>query len=1143
MQKLLYSYLQILIVITLCLITLSVSGQQTNTKFGKNRVQFSDKFEEWSQYESENFIFYWYGKARKIGESAVLIAEHDYAEIKTLLEHRLPSKVEVIVYNDLSDLKQSNIGEEDAFSVVEDRVKVVGNKVFIHYNGNHNELKRQIREGVASVTLSSMMYGESLQEIVQNAVLLDIPLWYSEGLVSFVGEGWGSDNDEYLRSYFLTAKNPNFSDFKKLNPRIAGNSWWNYLIQNYGKSTIGNFLYLTRISRSVESAVEFVYAISFQELNEGWKNYYDASVKTDLENKQTLASIGTSDVKKIKNRHDGRITQWRYSPDGKRAAYVINDIGRQKIYVQDLLTNKRKRVFTVGYRNAIQAPNYDYPLIAWNPNNDELAILYESKDVLRLRRITTQSKTRPIEEPMDPQLESVYGIDYYNSSQLVLSASVKGINDLYRYYLETRQSVRITNDFYDETEVRRAKIDSISGFLFLSNRPDTSLAQRKLDSILPTGAMNLFFLADDRVKYPYVIRLTNSKFHDIAFPAMLDSSNYSFVSNETGVFNLYEGHLEQYIPYYEMVVFYKDGDVRRLPDGWEPSEEIRDEIKKIERRPVYRLRGINRGLTDLSNSIDFFDAKKQNIAIGTQYTNKKINWVNLHVDSMQRRQPSNLRYRNQRFVKQKVRPDLEGILPAWLSGRQLEYDSIAANKIPSSDGTLFQSTFSDPPKDKELQKEVNSTGGQANTKIESQSKVSPHRFRPARIRSYIPKFSTVDYTSTLSNEPLFGGLDNFASSSGNFRQQPTGLLLNLVNKELFENYTLELGTRIATTLDGAEFYGYLDTKATRIDKRYGLYFSTKRRLPEVMQDSVRPRARLRSVIAVHSWKYPFNVFSAVSATATYRLDSDVPQILSAQNLEDKIQRQHRVGLRLEYIFDNSLDYARNIKFGSRAKVYAEVAKGFNFSFSGDEKFSFKKGLLTLVGFDARHYFRVLKHSVFAVRMAGASSFGAEKILFYLGNTDGALTTGYDSSVPVAVNDYAYEMSITNIRGFVSNIRNGNSFALVNAEFRFPLFRYKPIDFNNNFLKNIQLVGFFDAGTAWKGFTPFNRDNPINTIVYDDDPAYKLTVNYFRDPIVYGFGYGIRFNLFGYFLRVDQAYPIETGSLLEPRTHFSLGLDF
>ena len=40
------------------------------TEFGKNRIQHHDDFDDWYMYETQNFVTYWYGKARNVGQLA-----------------------------------------------------------------------------------------------------------------------------------------------------------------------------------------------------------------------------------------------------------------------------------------------------------------------------------------------------------------------------------------------------------------------------------------------------------------------------------------------------------------------------------------------------------------------------------------------------------------------------------------------------------------------------------------------------------------------------------------------------------------------------------------------------------------------------------------------------------------------------------------------------------------------------------------------------------------------------------------------------------------------------------------------------------------------------------------------------------------
>ena len=88
-----------------------------------------------------------------------------------------------------------------------------------------------------------------------------------------------------------------------------------------------------------------------------------------------------------------------------------------------------------------------------------------------------------------------------------------------------------------------------------------------------------------------------------------------------------------------------------------------------------------------------------------------------------------------------------------------------------------------------------------------------------------------------------------------------------------------------------------------------------------------------------------------------------------------------------------------------------------------------------------------------------------------------------------------------------------------------------------------MVSFFDAGAAWEGISPFSNDNPLNTSVITNGNRVIVRLNYFREPVVAGYGLGLRTTLFGYFVRADYAWGIETRRVQRPKLYLAMGLDF
>jgi hypothetical protein len=200
----------------------------------------------------------------------------------------------------------------------------------------------------------------------------------------------------------------------------------------------------------------------------------------------------------------------------------------------------------------------------------------------------------------------------------------------------------------------------------------------------------------------------------------------------------------------------------------------------------------------------------------------------------------------------------------------------------------------------------------------------------------------------------------------------------------------------------------------------------------------------------------------------------------------------------------------------------------------------------VLGADFRYYLKIHRQLIWATRFATSTSLGNNKLVYYLGSTDNSFVPNdnfnYDIQVDQSQN-YAFQAVATNLRGFVQNIRNGNSFALINSEIRFPIFQYlinKPI--RSDFFRNFQIIGFGDIGTAWTGSSPYSKNNALFKKDYNGNPI-SISVTKNVEPIVGGYGFGLRTRLLGYFMRADWAWGVDDGAVQPRIFYFSLGLDF
>ncbi|MEM1327250.1 MAG: hypothetical protein AAGI23_14910 [Bacteroidota bacterium] len=1132
-----------------------------DVQFGKNRVQFHNNFEEWSQYESDNFITYWYGAGRSVGQSTVLLAEYDFKEIEELLDHRMNNKVELIVYTDITDLKQSNIGVEEAFQNVDGLAKIENNKAFIYFNGDHNHLRRQIRQGIAGVYLRSMAIGSNLQEMVQNAVLLDLPIWFEQGLISYAGENWNTDLDDQLRNVFLNKQYKEFEEFAEEQPVLAGHALWYYIEQQHGRSALSNLLYLVRINRNLPESFNYGLNTPFQRFKENWWTFYQSR----YESEQNKVTVKERTPIEFKNKRNIPISQITLSPSGQYLAFVTNEIGKVKVHLRDLFNDKTEVIFKTGFRNAFQATDRNYPILAWNPNNYELAILYERQDLPRLVRHDVNTK-KQTEDDLSIQLQRVYSMEYTDPQTLLMSANSQGFSDLFLYYINSRQPQAITRDYYDDIDATFVQIGDKRGVIWASNRPDSLVERTKMDSLPPMQAMDLFYY-DLEKKGNEAVQITHTPFASERQPIAFDTTYFSYLSDENGIYNRYAGYLEDYIHHYDQVIELTDGNqiVMHIDSTLEKLDS--SFIDTIYTRPIIKQRAINHLLT---NNITHIREQAQ---AGRRNKNAELllegERYNIYIDSLRPQRivtrPFFTQYRAEiakrnysMRIDESVLPNFDVQFPG-LEQATAETEDIAEEEVEY----LFQSEFQEEtevpeevvvveePTEEETPEEVEevyipSFESSATDISQNITTSDTYRFNPGKIIPYRIKFLMENVETRMDNEQLFGGLNTYSGMPEDFGFPPPGMLFKTSFTDLLEDYDIVGGVRVPTSTNGTEYFLYIDDKKKRLDKRYAFY-RRNLRFPNgqnFLGTNIgdRRRTEVQNILGQFSLSYPFDIYRSLRLKTTLRVDVISDLVTQRQSLNTPPDYEQRIGAGLEYVFDNTLDVALNIKNGTRYKVYAETVKRFDLALNGESSLDFRDGFMTILGFDFRHYQRLDKKSIIAVRAAGATSFGTERILFRIGGTDRWIIPQLNQNIPQPVDaDFAYRVDMPNLRGFQLNIRNGSSFALLNNELRVPVFRYL-MRSPRPFFRNFQLVGFFDAGTAWSGPSPFTEESPLNTSTYTNGPV-TVKVNFFRDPIVFGYGAGARLMLFGYYVRVDRSWGVETRNVQSPRWFWSLGMDF
>nr|MBA4166846.1 hypothetical protein [Chitinophagaceae bacterium] len=192
----------------LLLFTTGIFSQVNTVEFGKNRVQYR-KF-KWQYYQTDNFNAYFYQDGQNIAKYVAQIAEQELPDIEKFVEYGLQRRANIAIYNNFDELKQSNIGLTLDWQTTGGITKLVNNKMIVYFDGNHEHLRRQIRQGIARTLLDNVLFGDDLGEFAANQALLDLPQWLTDGYVDYAAENWSTDLDDQLKSALLAGTYNNF---------------------------------------------------------------------------------------------------------------------------------------------------------------------------------------------------------------------------------------------------------------------------------------------------------------------------------------------------------------------------------------------------------------------------------------------------------------------------------------------------------------------------------------------------------------------------------------------------------------------------------------------------------------------------------------------------------------------------------------------------------------------------------------------------------------------------------------------------------------------------------------------------------------------------------------------------------------------
>jgi hypothetical protein len=1075
------------------------NGHKMN--FGKNRVQYSDFY--WEFYRYEKFDTYFNQNGRELAQYTADFALKEIARIESTFDYNLDKRIIFIIFNKLSDFRQSNIGlitGKDEYNIG-GVTNINRNKVFLYFEGNLFDFEKQITAAITRVLINEMLYGYDIKDNVANTTLINLPEWYFEGLISYVSNEWNFEIENKVKDGILSKKYKKFNRLINEDAVYAGHSFWKFIADKYGESVIPNIVYLTRINKNSKTCFLYALGLTLKQLSIEWMDYYQTLFAED--DSQKKAPDTGKIIKRPKRK---RIYQEiTINPNGKYISYVTNESGQYKIWIYNTATDKNKRILKREYKLE-QITDYSYPILAWHPSGRILTFITEEEGGIKLYYYTIA--TKELETRNLLYFEKILDFSYsHDGSLFVFSAVKNGQTDIFVHNIASSTNQQITNDIADDLYPRF--INNSEQIIFCSNRKSDIISD-EIDNNNRSLTYDLY-IYKYRNKSKELISMSDEDFVNKIQPYEFGKNKFILLNDKSGIIN-------RYIAEFDSVISYVDTSIH------------------------YSYYSKYHPITNYSRNIieHNFNSNTGNVGEIFYYNGRYYMFSNsLDETLIPAEEIDPTEFRKKYSKKLEENDSTRSIVKKELSIQLIEGNSI----ITSDQDTFYLDKYEIDINNYIFEKEkINFYNKKLQDKNISLTLDTTQDRRP-KIRIYQPAF----YQNFIVNQVDFSFLnESYQAFTGGAVYFNPGMNLHfkIGTNDLFENYKITGGMRLSPDFDSNEYLISFENLKKRLNKQIVFHRQAFKNQGEDESGQFVVKTHTHELSFI--FRYPFNQVKSWVRTLTFRNDRTVFLSTDVNYLTKENINRSWVGLKVEYIFDNTKHLGINLYDGTRYKFFGEFYQQVNDNFDD----------LFVLGVDFRHYIKIHRTLIWANRFAASTSFGSGRLIYYMGGVDNWTNlTPYKEPTFIPLDEipintetnYSYQAVATNMRGFSQNIRNGNSFVLINTEIRWPLVKYitnYPI--SSSFLENFQVIGFFDIGTAWSGLTPYSGKNAYDVHVIPpggDGNPITIIIDTNREPLVAGYGFGVRTQLLGYFIRLDWAWGIENSQILDRIFYFSLSLDF
>ncbi len=1127
------SFLGSAAIATLCLL-LFAGVSETRAQyfqFGQNRVQYEDF--DWRYIQSEHFdIFYYESKNYDLANFSAYALESSLQQIQEDFNHRIADRIQVIIYDSHNDFSQTNVvplpANTEGIGGVTDLYK---NRITMPFNGDYDQFRSVLQHELVHAVINDMFYGGSAQSLVSGNVQIQIPTWFNEGLAEYMAVGWDTNTDMFMRDGLLNDYMPPIPQLSGYLAYRGGQSIWNYIVEEYGRQKIGEILNSARAQRSVGAAFRTSLGMGMEELNETWRDYYRKIYFPEVAAREDLDNF--ADLLTERGKLGTYNTSPAISPQGDKIAMITNERGYFDVVVLSAVDGEVLKTVIKGQDNVqFEELNILNPNLTWSPDGSRLALSAKSKGEDQLAIVEYETGEKQFID--FPELDAIGSVAWSpDGTKIAFDGNVGPRQDIFVYNIETRNFINVTDDA--ASDVGPAWGADSETIYFTSARGDNVELGTLLNNadLLKEDYMYTTDIYSVELGSGQVQRLTKTPEWNEKQPVTTREGRLLYISDRNGTQNVYEMNLEDRI----------STPLTNLLTGVLQISVSSDGSRLA-------VSSINEGYTDIFLIRQPLNRAKSEEPGANLWAQRRAN------ESIGQRVPA-VRYVKQMFDREMVTGSGDAAVD-----EQTEMAQAAA-----ADTTREDTTGRDEEGNVDFRNYVFASDVREDSAFVAEY-LDAGTFNPENNRTEDGRYTPRDYRLRFTTDLVYGS-GGFSTYSGSYG------LTQFVFSDMLGDHQVVFGTNLQLDLRNSTYYLNYGNYKNRWNWIFNFFHSASS-----FQGFSGQVYRFRNFGGGVTAQYPIDRFRRVEFSLTgIGLTQDFTVLGSSNVTNNSSQFLYP---QVIYTSDNTLSGPITPIAGSRYSVSLTGSPPV-----GGSSLEFA----SLLG-DYRKYFNLGSGYSFALRGAGAASFGQDSQTFFMGGMQGWINQRFNSDTPLPL-DKLGETFITlpalPLRGHAFNAIHGDRFTLMNAEFRFPLFAAilpGPIPILP--LYNITGTAFVDAGAAWGQTIRYQapltsgrqltyypeRDSEGNLISQEklDFRVQKERVRYFdnqqgqllpvgqepADPdsdryaalpyregdVLIGAGFGLRTIVFGLPLRYDVGWPYyRDGFDGSPIHYISIGIDF